>query len=487
MTARRARMMPTLAAPETLQRVYILGICGTAMGTLAAMLRSEGRTVLGSDPAPYPPMSTWLASRGVEPLAGWDAANVPADVDVVVVGNVVRRDNPEVQRAEALGLPCISLPEALRWFYLRPPHRTFMVTGTHGKTTTTTMAAAAMHALGDDPSLFVGGVSLDFDGSFRLGRGVPFVVEGDEYDSAFFDKVPKFWHYPAFAATVNNVEFDHADIYPDLQAVRRVFVRMADQVDPRGQIWVNGDDPVACSAVEASWATVLHFGLTQGLDLWAEPVATGPEGTRVRLAGRMLGTPVEVVWPLIGHHNVRNALGAMGLCLAAGHRAEDAAEALRGWKGVRKRQEVRGEADGVLVVDDFAHHPTAVRETLAALRLRWPGRRLWVAFETKSNTSRRRVFQEEFAEAFRGADAVVFSQPWRKDDLPPEALLDLPKLAGDLTSAGVPATIVPQVPDLVTWLLQRVEPGDLVAGLSGSSFDGLHDRLLAGLRARVGA
>ncbi len=484
MTAPNARLLPSIPDLAERRRVHVIGLCGTAMGTLGAMLRERGYTVTGSDAMAYPPMSTWLEARGMAVRSGYAAEHIPADCQLVVVGNVARRDNAEVLEAARRGLPTISLPEALRVLFLagRQP---LVVTGTHGKTTTTAMTTWMLREAGLRPSMFVGGVTVNFDASYVLDEGAHFVVEGDEYDSAYFDKVPKFWHYPAWAATVNNVEFDHADIYRDLGEIEHVFGRFAEQVDPRGELWVNGDDAVAMRVTRETWATRRTFGLGKRNDLRGDVRGQDDAGIHVDvwLDGANIG---EVTVPVVGTHNVRNFLGASGLCVTAGVKPGDLAQCVAGFRGVKRRQQRLGEAAGVVVYDDFAHHPTAVRETLAAIAARHPGRRLVCAFEAKSNTSRRAVFQADYPPAFGACARVWIAAPWKKDDLPPEQLLDMDRLVRDIDGLGARTTRHPDVDELMGAVLAELEPGDVFVALSGSAFGDLPARVLGALEARGG-
>lgn len=480
MTATHRRQLPALPDLHRIRHIHIIGICGTAMGTLAAMLKERGYVVSGSDAMAYPPMSTWLESRGLVVQSGYDAAHIPSATELVVVGNVSRANNPEAVATLERGLPFISLPEALRVLFF-PAHTCLVATGTHGKTTTTAITAKLLDVAGADPSFFVGGVTVDFDANYRLGSGAPFVVEGDEYDTAYFDKVPKFWHYPAYAATINNVEFDHADIYPDLSAIRHVFERFAAQLPADGVLWANGDDPVALSCAAHAKATVRTFGLGRAHDRGAEVLRVDESGTHIAVFEH--GVQVaEALVPLIGSFNVRNALGAVGLCEAAGVPRDTALAALPSYRGVKKRQETKGVARDVLVIDDFAHHPTAVAATLSALRERYGERRLIAVFEAKSNTSRRAIFQAAYPPAFAAADVVVLSQPWREDSLPADQLLSFPQLVSDISALGPDVHAIPEVDDIVAFLAETCRPGDVVAGLSGSAFSGFHDKLLTALR-----
>ena len=480
MTAPRRRDLPPL--PDAIASIHLIGICGTGMGALAGMLKERGYEVRGSDRGAYPPMSTWLAERGIDIMAGYDPAHLDWGPDLVIVGNVCRRDNPESVAAHERGLPAISLPEALRALFLTG-RRPLVVTGTHGKTTTSSMLAWMLEHGGRDPGFFIGGITGNFGSTFKLGDGEHFVVEGDEYDTAWFDKVPKFWHYAPLRATINNIEFDHGDIYPDVASIVAVFEAFAAMIPAEGALWINGDDPRAVAVAEHATAPVFTFGL-------------GPDNTLRATDVRVeQGETVAAIWrgeeqvgvlrtPMLGEHNVRNTLGALALATDEGLPVATCLEAMRAFRSVRKRQELRGERRGVLVYDDFAHHPTAVRETLRALRSKHPDARLWAIFEAKSNTSRMAIFQGEYPRAFAAADRVVLSAPWRKDShLRDDQKLDIGQVAADLGAMGIPARFIPEVPEIVAMLADELEPGDVVAGLSGSNFAGFHDLLLERLAA----
>ncbi len=479
MTAPNARLLPSIPDLAERRRVHVIGLCGTAMGTLGAMLRERGYTVTGSDAMAYPPMSTWLEARGMAVRSGYAAEHIPADCQLVVVGNVARRDNAEVLEAARRGLPTISLPEALRVLFLagRQP---LVVTGTHGKTTTTAMTTWMLREAGLRPSMFVGGVTVNFDASYVLDEGAHFVVEGDEYDTAYFDKVPKFWHYPAELATINNIEFDHADIYGSVEEISEVFARFAAQVE--GALWVNGEDARALAAARHATARVGTFGLSDGCDVHAVGARFDERGTHFTMMreGRAVATFDSPLW---GEHNLRNTLGALALALDAGVPAAALQAGLPGFAGVAKRQQIKGEVGGVVVIDDFAHHPTAVRETLRAIRGRYPERRIWAVFEAKSNTSRRAVFQADYPDAFDAADQVVLSQPWKQDNLPDAERISIPALVAAIEGRGRPVALIPAVEDIVAHLVSEVRAGDVVVGLSGSDFGGLHGKLLAALGA----
>ncbi len=481
MTAPDKRPFPDL--PKKIETIHIIGICGTAMGSLAAMLTERGYTVRGSDANAYPPMSTWLADRGIEIMIGYDEANLDWDPDLVIVGNVCRATYADAVATRERGFPYLSLPEALRFFFFED-RRPLVITGTHGKTTTTSMLAWIMTDAGRDPGFMLGGIAGNFDSNYRLGDGETFVIEGDEYDTAYFDKVPKFWHYAPFRATINNIEFDHADIYDDIADVEHVFRRLSKMLPEEGSLWVNGDSPRAMAVSEDTEATRKTFGLGDGNDLRALNIERAGRGTRfeIHYLGEKLGT---VDLPTMGEFNVRNALGATALAMDEGLSFDAIKEALSRFKSVKKRQEYIGGAGGIDVYDDFAHHPTAVAATLRALRDQFPDRTLWALFEATSNTSRRKVFQDLYPPAFSVADQVILSSPRKKkDNLSAEERVDVAEMAKTIESMGPRTRLIPDVDDIVTTVAAEAEPGDLIVGLSGASFGGIHQKLLTALKAR---
>ncbi|MCY4659729.1 MAG: UDP-N-acetylmuramate:L-alanyl-gamma-D-glutamyl-meso-diaminopimelate ligase [Acidobacteria bacterium] len=460
--------------------VYLIGICGTAMATLAAMLKRQGLHVRGSDAHAYPPMDGFLAAQGITPLLGYDARHVTDDIDLVVVGNAVSRGNPEVEAVLARRMHYVSLPEMLRDNFLRG-RRSIVVAGTHGKTTTTSMLAWALVEAHADPGFLVGGMPRNFDASFRLGRSDLFVIEGDEYDSAFFDKSAKFLKYLPFVAVVGNVEFDHADIYADLDALRLAFRRLVGLVPGNGRVLLGADDEEARGLAAAAHCPVETFGVAPGADWRAVDVSSRSGRTRftVEHAGEHVA---QVDLPLIGAFNVRNALAATAAATAVGIPPEKAAAGLSTFRGVRRRLERRGVARGVEVYDDFAHHPTAVRETLAAVRETAPAGRIWAVFEPRSATACRRVFQRAFAEALAVADRVVIGPVYRSS-LSESERLSAPTLAGDIAEAGVPARHLDSVDDIVDIVGSEARDGDLIVVMSNGDFGGVHQRLLDRLAA----
>jgi UDP-N-acetylmuramate: L-alanyl-gamma-D-glutamyl-meso-diaminopimelate ligase len=466
--------------------VYFIAIAGTGMGSLAGLLKARGLEVLGSDSRLYPPMSTALEQWGIPAHVGFRAEHViEARPDLVVIGNAVRADNPEALAAIEEGLPYLSFPDALYRLAIEGKH-SVVIAGTHGKTTTTALVAKLLDAAGRDPSLLVGGYSLDFAGSFRNGRGSHFVVEGDEYDTAFFDKTPKFLHYGARTAVLTSVEFDHADIYRDLEHVKQAFRALVEGLPADGTLVAAVNHPGVRDVVAGAPCRCVGYGLgPEGDPEWrAANVRAEAGATRfeVRRAGAALA---EARLPLFGRFNVENALGAVAAAAALGVPAERAVAALAGFRGVKRRQEVRGEARGVLVVDDFAHHPTAVAGSIASLRERFPGRRLVAVFEPRTNTSRRAVFQQAYAEAFDGADRVVVSVvpdgPIYSATGEVAERFSSPRLAEDISARGTPAVAIDGVDAIVEHLARECRPGDVVLVMSNGDFGNVWGRLLDAL------
>ena len=464
-----------------MQRVHLIGVCGTAMATLAALLRRKGHDVRGSDQNVYPPMSDFLAAEGIRIMSGFHEEHITADLDLVVVGNAISRGNPELETVLERRIRYCSLPEAIRDHFLWGA-RSIVVAGTHGKTTTTSLAGWLLTHGRLDPTVFVGGIALNLGeggSSYRLGGGRDFVIEGDEYDSAFFDKTAKFLKYLPDVAIVNNVEFDHADIYADLDAVRLAFRRLANLVPRNGLLLLGADSPDALALKEKAVSPVETFGLADGADWQAHDLETvdGITHFRVRRRGGPFG---RFASPMLGAHNVRNALAAIAVGCARGLDAGTLAEGLRRFRGIRRRLETVGTARGVTVLDDFAHHPTAVHETLAALRAGYPGRRIWAVFEPRSASSCRRVFQDDFARAFGAADEVVVAAVFRSS-LPEDQRLSAPQLVSDLQARGGRARYVPEVDEIVRAIAGEGRDGDLVVVMSNGGFGGIHQKLLKAL------
>jgi UDP-N-acetylmuramate: L-alanyl-gamma-D-glutamyl-meso-diaminopimelate ligase len=465
-------------------KVHLSGVCGTAMASLAGLLKERGHEVTGSDQDVYPPMSTQLEALGVPVRSPYAEANVPAEADLVVIGNALSRGNPEVEVVLDRRQRYTSLPALLADEFIRG-RTSLVVAGTHGKTTTTSLLAFILDRAGQEPSFLVGGVPVDFGRSYRLGRGPAFVVEGDEYDSAFFDKRPKFLHYLPEVVVIGNVEFDHADIYHDLAAVQTAFRRLLGLV-PRGGLVVAGaESPALCELLASAPCPVETFAVEAPADWRASEVRSAPDGTRFRLTRRGLDLG-EFTVALAGEHNVRNALAALAAAARAGVAPEVAGPSLAAFRGVKRRLEARGTARGVTVYDDFAHHPSAVRETLKAVRGRARGGtgRIVAVFEPRSYTSRTRIFEADFARAFESADQVIVAAAHLPGKVPEGERLSEAELVSSIRRAGTPAELIPKVAEIVARLEQELRAGDLVVVLSNGGFGQIHERLLEALGGR---
>jgi UDP-N-acetylmuramate: L-alanyl-gamma-D-glutamyl-meso-diaminopimelate ligase len=459
--------------------IHLLGICGTGMAALAGILHEQGFRVTGSDDQVYPPMSTLLEGLGIPIQNGYRPENLFPVPDLVVVGNVIRRENPEAQAVLEKNLPRLSLPEALNRF-LVGERQSLVVAGTHGKTTTTALIAWLLYSLGLDPGFMVGGIAKNFQTNYRVGRGRYVVLEGDEYDTAFFDKRPKFVHFHPRAAVLTSIEFDHADIYPDLSVIIQAFESFLETVPPGGRVLAWGDAPLVREVCRRHPAPVSFYGLNGDAAWQAAAIRPGAGGMNfaVRRQGARWG---EFFLPMVGEHNVLNALAALAVLAEVGAGPEALQEALPGFQGVRKRQEVVGEFQGVLVMEDFAHHPTAVAVTLAAVRQAYRDRRLVAAFEPRTNTSRRKIFQKPYAQAFNDADLILVREPPDLWKVEPEAQFSSRQLVADLSAAGQAARYFPDTDALLQGLLCDLRPGDVVLVMSNGDFNHLVPRLCEAL------
>lgn len=475
--------------PERVQKVHVLGVAGSAMGAFACMLQEAGYEVRGSDLGMYPPMSDMLAARGVQVSLGWDPAHLDWGPDWVIVGNVCRQDNPIAQAAMARGIAYASFPQAVSDLFLaaRSP---VVVTGTHGKTTTTNLTAHLLRQRFEGVGLLAGGVGANFGSPFVIGaEGAPFVIEGDEYDTAFFDKGPKFLHYRPDVAIINNIEFDHADIYDSVEEIEENFERLCGLITPGRLLLVNGDDARALRVSRAARGEVVTYGFGEGCAWRASEVALGPNGAEFLLTPPAeIGSPVRARSPLPGQYNVGNALAA--LAVAVGRYGVPLAVALAGlasFRGVQKRQEVVADVGGVLVMEDYANHPTAAAETLRGLRAQYPTHRIWAIYEPKSNTARRSVHQGEYAAALAEAPIARLTRPFKKEDrFPAELRLNLDALVASLRERGVDAAACLEIDDLVEELAREARAGDLLVFMSSSHFEGGVTRTIERLREREG-
>ncbi|MDP6609452.1 MAG: UDP-N-acetylmuramate:L-alanyl-gamma-D-glutamyl-meso-diaminopimelate ligase [Vicinamibacterales bacterium] len=461
-----------------MRRVHFIGIGGTAMATLAVMLRRRGDQVQGSDGAIYPPMSDQLAAEGIVPFEGYRAEQVGDDVDLVVVGNAISRGNIELEAVLDRKLRYASLPEVVRDEFLWQT-RSLVVAGTHGKTTTAAIVAWLLTRAGRDPSVLLGGVAQNLGAGYRLGQGAEFVIEGDEYDSAYFDKTAKFLKYLPDVAIVGNIEFDHADIYEDLDAIRLAFRRLVRLIPDRGLLLLGADRVEASALALEARCRVESFGLSTGADWRAVDVAASARGTTFGISRG--GEPfAEVASPLLGGYNVRNVLAAVAMAADVGLEPASIAEGVASFEGVRRRLEPRGEVRGVTVYDDFAHHPTAVAETLAGVRAAYPGRRVWAIFEPRSATACRRVMEADLTAALQGADEVVLPAVFRAS-VPEAERLSAERVVAALSAQGVHARFLPTVDEIVRVVASEAGEGDRIVVMSNGAFENIHVKLLAAL------
>jgi UDP-N-acetylmuramate: L-alanyl-gamma-D-glutamyl-meso-diaminopimelate ligase len=472
--------------------VHLIGVAGTAMGSLAGLLKRAGHRVTGSDTAFYPPMGDALQRWGIETMQGFDAGHVAPAPELVVVGNVCRSTNVEARAAIDGGIPYTSLPKALAQFCL-DGRRSFVVAGTHGKTTTTALCAHLLDQVGLAPGFLIGGIPLGFSESFRLAApGAPFVIEGDEYDSAFFEKTPKFWHYQPEAAIVQAIEYDHADIYPDMPSYRAAFEGFVKRIPEHGLLVANAADPEVRAVAKHARCRVSFYAIDgedtgDVLPEWLiapAPVQAGMLPFDLFLGGSACGRYYS---PLFGAYNLKNAVAALALCASAtGAELPKLGQALAGFAGVKRRQELRGTADGVRVYDDFAHHPTAVHETLLGFRARHPEGKLFAVFEPRSATASRRIHQAAYAQAFGPADEVLLA-PVGRSEIPEAERLDLQLLKRELAAAGKTVVLGTSIEELVQHVKERARAGDSVVAMSNGAFGGIHDKLLCALSCRAGA
>lgn len=462
--------------------IYIVAIGGTGMAPLACLLQEQGHRVRGTDGPLYPPMSTLLERAGIQPHVGYDAAHLEPAPDLVVVGNAVRSDNPEAVAAERLGVPVLSMPQALARFFLAGK-RPLVVTGTHGKTTTTAMAAWVYSQCGANPGYLIGGVPRDLPGSFAAGgAGGRFIVEGDEYNAAYFDRGAKFLHYRPETLILTSVEYDHADLYPSPQALREAYRQVIAQLPANGLLVACGDTPEVRELARQAPCQTILYGLEEGNEVRPAGCEWTRGASRFRLADAGAGE-VTIELPLAGSHNVANALAVWAAARRDGLAAGQVAAALAGFHGVKRRLEELGSRGGVTVVDDFAHHPTAVGKTLAALRQSYPGHRLVALFEPRSLTAGRAMFFDAYREAFAAADRVLFAPTFHSGRLSAEERLDFAAVAAALAAGGVSATRFASVDELLASAVAESRPGDVLVTMSSGSFEDLPRRLLAALPA----
>jgi UDP-N-acetylmuramate: L-alanyl-gamma-D-glutamyl-meso-diaminopimelate ligase len=453
---------------------HFTGICGTAMGAVAAAMKQRGFNVTGSDANVYPPMSDFLRGQGITLTEGYAEENIPVGTDVVIIGNAISRGNPEAEAALDRKLLYHSLPEVMKEFFLRGK-RNFVVSGTHGKTTTSSMLAWILVHAGRNPGYMIGGLPKN------LGHGAQFtdsefnVLEGDEYDTAFFDKRSKFLHYLPECVVVNNVEFDHADIYQHLDEIKLTFRRLLNIIPRSGMAYINGDEQNCLDIAQDAPCPITTVGLGDHCSLRIENVIYQPDGSAFTLGG----VPYSI--RMTGEFNIRNAAMAAASATFAGLNPDEIRAGLESFDGVARRQELRGEVNGIKVIDDFAHHPTAIRLAVQSLRQRHPDSRLWILFEPRSNTTRRAIFQTELAEALAAADFAVVAAIPDLHKIPENDRLDPDKLATDIARLGGQGWYLPDLESIITKVTDHAKSGDIIAVLSNGGFGGIHEKLLSAL------
>jgi UDP-N-acetylmuramate: L-alanyl-gamma-D-glutamyl-meso-diaminopimelate ligase len=465
--------------PDEIRHIHLIAVCGTAMGALACLLKDLGYEVTGSDQKIYPPMSRFLAERGIPIREGFCPQNLTPRPDLVVVGNAVPRTNAEAVELARLRIPYCSMPQAVNRF-VASGRNTLMVTGTHGKTTTSALLAWMLQSAGRDPSFMIGGILKNFQSNYRLGRGDCIIIEGDEYDTAFFDKGPKFFHYTPLITVLTSIEFDHADIYRDLEHVKSTFRRLVQGL-PGDSLLVACDRGDAMNAVTAgATVRIQRYGTAIGSD-WrlGEIIAeTAGASFQVLRHGQPFG---QFRTRLIGIHNLLNALAAIAVAGHFGISPADLSAALESFAGIQRRQEIRGEPRGIVVMDDFAHHPTAVRETVTAVKNAYPGRRLFAVFEPRTNTSMRKVFQDQYPLSFDDADVICIRQPPLLEKIPEGERFSSETLVDTLKRRGKAAQFFADTGGIIDFLRHAAVSGDVILIMSNGGFDNIHERLLQSL------
>jgi UDP-N-acetylmuramate: L-alanyl-gamma-D-glutamyl-meso-diaminopimelate ligase len=457
------------------KHIHLIGICGTAMASLAGMLRQRGFKVTGSDAASYPPMSDFLASLEIPVYQPFSAMNLQTRPDLVVVGNAISRGNVELEHILDEHVPFCSLPQILHDEFLRGKE-VIVVAGTHGKTTTTSMLSWIFHTSGQQPSFLIGGIAENFGSSFALGQGKHFILEGDEYDTAFFDKGPKFLHYFPDSVILTSVEFDHADIYKDLDAVETSFKRLVNLVPRRGRIIAHDTGESVERCVKRAFCSVERYGVSSTATWRVANLRLEPNRTTWNVLRD--GQPwAEFQFQLGGEYNVWNATAAAAMAASYGISKEEISAALKTFKSVKRRLEVKAQVNGITIIDDFAHHPTAIAGTMAALRSRYPGARLWAILEPRSNTLRRNVFQNELAKSLALADEVIIAAIFKSDAIPEAERLDLDAVAAQIHSYGRRAQVIADADSIVASAAPQMRAGDVVAILSNGGFGGIYEKL----------
>jgi len=474
----------TEVAPKSVKRIHLVGVAGTGMGAFAGMLKKAGYSVTGSDENVYPPMSDMLREWGIEVFTPYAPENLDrAAPELVIIGNVIRRVNPEATAVRERGIPQMSFPAAFGSLILADKHSVVIV-GTHGKTTTAALMAHVLTDAGLDPTFLVGGVTQNYDANFRLGKGKHVVVEGDEYDTAYFDKGPKFLHYRARTAVFTSLEFDHADIFKDMPHYEAAFENFAKTLPKDGFLAVSASYPRAVQLSRTtSPAAVVTYAVNGKADYRADNERFSPDGVRFRIHGPKAKVK-DLFLPMSGYHNIENAAGVYAAARHLGLPHDKIAHGFATFEGVKRRQEIRAEVGDVMIIDDFAHHPTAVRETIEGIRQRYPERRLWAVFEPRSNTSRRNIHQAEYTQALTHTDLATIREPEAHDKVPANQRLNVKTIVAALSKQGVTADSSPDADELVRRVSEGARPNDLVLVMSNGAFGGFIPSLIAALEQR---
>ena len=459
------------------EHFHFIGICGTAMGSVAAALQNRGYTITGSDQNVYPPMSDFLIKNNINVSVGHDENNIPDKVDLVVIGNAMSRGNVEVESVLNRKIPYTSLPELIKRYFLQGK-RNIVITGTHGKTTTSSIIAHLLNDNGLNPNLMIGGIPLDIGEGGRFTESEFFVIEGDEYDTAFFDKRSKFVHYMPEIVVVNNIEFDHADIFNNIEEIKLSFKRMLNIVPENGIVFVNGDDNDAVEVTENCRAPVIKVGANDNCDFKIENLNLESFNSSFSIKDNSYQLPMD------GEFNVRNAAMAIAVSDFLNIDQQNIIESVSKFSGIARRQELRGEEKNVKVIDDFGHHPTAIAATIGALKQRYPGSKIWAIFEPRSNTSRRNLLQSELEDSLSQADGVIISEVPNPEKVPDGELLDVESVIENLSSRGKEAFIGLSSDDIVNKLIPLTSSGDTIVVLSNGGFGGIHDKLLEALKVK---
>jgi len=459
------------------EHFHFIGICGTAMGSVAAALQNRGYTITGSDQNVYPPMSDFLIKNNINVSVGHDENNIPDKVDLVVIGNAMSRGNVEVESVLNRKIPYTSLPELIKRYFLQGK-RNIVITGTHGKTTTSSIIAHLLNDNGLNPNLMIGGIPLDIGEGGRFTESEFFVIEGDEYDTAFFDKRSKFVHYMPEIVVVNNIEFDHADIFNNIEEIKLSFKRMLNIVPENGIVFVNGDDNDAVEVTENCRAPVIKVGANDNCDFKIENLNLESFNSSFSIKENSYQLPMD------GEFNVRNAAMAIAVSDFLNIDQQNIIESVSKFSGIARRQELRGEEKNVKVIDDFGHHPTAIAATIGALKQRYPDSKIWAIFEPRSNTSRRNLLQSELEDSLSQADGVIISEVPNPEKVPDGELLDVESVIENLSSRGKEAFIGLSSDDIVNKLIPLTSSGDTIVVLSNGGFGGIHEKLLEALKVK---